>query len=107
MSGTVTIRISRQSIHGKSIKVTLSCGHAVRCAAINLTITTSLHHHPITVAGLRLSLRRRQTRTLTLQLNHSGRALLTSLRKLAITVTARLGGAPATSRTIAHATVKV
>lgn len=102
----VTIRIARQSIRGTSVKVTVSCGRAAPCSAINLTVTTTRNHRTITIAGLRLHLRRGQTQTLTLKLNRSGRSLLASVRQLAITVTAHVGGTPAASATTANATVK-
>lgn len=104
-SGKVTIRISRRNSHDTSITVRLSCGRAARCSAVRLTVTTTAHHRSITIGTLRLNLRRGQTRTLTLKLNHNGRALLASVRKLAITITAHLGGTPATSVTTAHGTV--
>jgi len=74
--------------------------------AVNLTVTTAAHHHSIKIGALRLNLRRGQTETVTLNLNRGGRALLASARKLAITITAHLGGTAATgSSTTAHATV--
>ena len=87
---TPTVRLTalgHVTVTGHRLSLRLSCTGTAACSPIKLTATAMRRHHRVTVGSLSTRLSAGRSATLTLTLNRTGRALLTSTGRLTVTVT--------------------
>lgn len=87
---TLTVRLralGHVTVRGHRLSLRLSCTGTAACSPIRLTATAMHRHHRVTVGSERARLSAGHKATLTLTLNRTGRALLTSTGRLTVTVT--------------------
>jgi hypothetical protein len=69
------------------VSLTLACTGTAACSPITVTATAMRRHQRVTVGSLTARLSAGHRATLTLRLNRTGRALLASTGRLAVTLT--------------------
>lgn len=85
--------VGQPSAQGSSILTTLSCTGAP-CTGIRLTATAVRNGHTVVVGSRSPQLAAGKTRTFTLALNGTGRAMLAAAKSLSVTLTVTMGTGP-------------